>query len=108
MFIFNVIGNVPLIGYTSNDWIVFILLAIFPSAAHIIFNLLLKYVTTTTVSMSTLGEPIGASILAIFLLNEMIESVEIVGGIFIILGIFYFLRIQSRTEQHPHSVETRK
>ena len=107
MLIFNVIGHVPLIGYTTNDWIVFILLAIFPSSAHIIFNLLLKYVNPTTISMSTLGEPVGASILAIFLLNEMITMVEFIGGIFIILGIFYFLRIQSRTEQ-PHSVETRK
>lgn len=105
MFIFNAIGNVPLIGYTTNDWIVFILLAIFPSAAHVIFNQLLKYVNTTTVSMSTLGEPIGASILAIFLLNEMITPVEIIGGIFIILGIFYFLRIQSGTKQTSQSVD---
>lgn len=105
MMIFNLIGNVPLIGYTANDWIVFILLAIFPSAAHIIFNLLLKYVNTTTISMSTLGEPIGASILAIFLLNEMITTIEIVGGIFIILGIFYFLRIQGGTKQPSSEVE---
>lgn len=105
MMIFNLIGNVPLIGYTANDWIVFILLAIFPSAAHIIFNLLLKYVNTTTISMSTLGEPIGASILAILLLNEMITTIEIVGGIFIILGIFYFLRIQGGTKQPSSEVE---
>lgn len=105
MMIFNLIGNVSLIGYTANDWIVFILLAIFPSAAHIIFNLLLRYVDTTTISMSTLGEPIGASILAIFLLNEMITTIEIFGGIFIILGIFYFLRIQSGTKQLSSEVE---
>lgn len=108
MFMFNVIGNVPLIGYTTNDWIVFILLAIFPSAAHIIFNLLLKYVNTTTVSMSTLGEPIGASILAIFLLNEMVTSFEIIGGIFIILGIFYFLKLQNGTKKLPNSVDGSK
>lgn len=108
MFLFNVIGNIPLIGYTTNDWTVFILLAIFPSAAHIIFNLLLNYVNTSTVSMSTLGEPIGASILAIFLLNEMITQVEIVGGIFIILGIFYFLRMQSGTKQPAKSAGGRQ
>ncbi|WP_369412847.1 EamA family transporter [Oceanobacillus alkalisoli] len=56
--------------------------------------MLLNYVNTTTVSMATLGEPIGASVLAIFLLNEMLTPVEAVGGILIIAGIFYLLRLQ--------------
>ncbi|MEI3612048.1 EamA family transporter [Pseudogracilibacillus sp. SO30301A] len=59
--IFNLIGGIAFIGYGTNDWIVFIMLAIFPTGAYIIFNMLLNYVNTTTVSMATLGEPIGAS-----------------------------------------------
>lgn len=105
MLIINLLGSVPLIGYTTNDWIVFALLAIFPSSAHIIFNLLLKYVNTTTVSMSTLGEPIGASILAIFILGEIITPIEIIGGILIIVGIFYFLKVQSKTAEPLASVD---
>ncbi|MEJ8764273.1 DMT family transporter [Oceanobacillus sp. HCA-5259] len=97
--IFNLIGGIPFTGYSTNDWAVFMMLAIFPTGAHIIFNLLLNYVNTTTVSMATLGEPIGASVLAIFLLNEMITRVEAVGGILIIAGIFYFLRLQGGSKE---------
>ncbi|MBR3119629.1 DMT family transporter [Oceanobacillus profundus] len=99
MIIFNIIGEIPLNGYSANDWMVFILLAIFPTGAHIIYNLLLNYVNTTTVSMSTLGEPIGASLLAIVFLNEMLTFVEIFGGSLIIIGIYLFLKWQSGTNK---------
>ncbi|GIN74544.1 multidrug transporter [Bacillus sp. J14TS2] len=91
----NLIGSIPLTGYSANDWVVFILLAIFPTGAHIIYNLLLNYVNTTTISMSTLGEPIGASLLAIVLLNEMLTMIEMIGGALIIVGIYLFLKMQS-------------
>lgn len=97
--VFNLIGGIAFIGYSTNDWLVFLMLAIFPTGAHIIFNLLLNYVNTTTVSMSTLGEPVGASILAIILLQEMLAPVEIIGGVLIIAGIFYFLRLQGGSKQ---------
>ncbi|CEI82567.1 multidrug transporter [Oceanobacillus oncorhynchi subsp. incaldanensis] len=97
--VFNLIGGIAFTGYSGNDWMVFLMLAIFPTGAHIIFNLLLNYVNTTTVSMSTLGEPIGASILAVILLNEVLTSVEMIGGVLIIAGIFYFLRLQGGSKQ---------
>lgn len=97
--VFNLIGGIAFTGYSGNDWMVFPMLAIFPTGAHIIFNLLLNYVNTTTVSMSTLGEPIGASILAVILLNEVLTSVEMIGGVLIIAGIFYFLRLQGGSKQ---------
>lgn len=104
---FNLIGGISFTGYSTNDWLVFLMLAIFPTGAHIIFNLLLNYVNTTTVSMSTLGEPVGASILAIILLNEMLTPVEIIGGVLIIVGIFYFLRLQGGSKQVvPKETET--
>lgn len=109
--VFNLIGGIQFTGYSANDWLVFLMLAIFPTGAHIIFNLLLNYVNTTTVSMSTLGEPVGASVLAIILLNEMLTPVEMVGGVLIIVGIFYFLRLQGGSKQpipkqHSKSAET--
>lgn len=99
MAVFNLIGGIAFTGYTANDWLVFIMLAIFPTGAHIIFNLLLNYVNTTTVSMSTLGEPVGASILAVILLHEVLTPVEMIGGVLIIAGIFYFLRLQAGSKQ---------
>lgn len=75
------------------------MLAIFPTRAHIIFNLLLNDVNTTTVSMSTLGEPIGASILAIIFLNKILTAVEMIGVVLVIVGIFYFLELQGGSKQ---------
>ncbi|WP_066190105.1 DMT family transporter [Gracilibacillus timonensis] len=97
--VFNLIGSIGFTGYSTNDWLVFIMLAIFPTGAHIIFNLLLNHVNTTTVSMSTLGEPVGASMLAVILLQEILTPVEMIGGVLIIVGIFYFLRLQSGSKQ---------
>lgn len=99
MTIFNIIGNIPMTGYTANDWIVFLLLAIFPTGAHIIYNLLLNYVNTTTISMSTLGEPVGASLLAMLFFGEMLTVVEVIGGSLILTGIYLFLRYQSGSNQ---------
>ena len=102
MTFYNILNGIPLTGYSSNDWMVFVLLAIFPTGAHIIFNMLLNYVNSTTISMSTLGEPVGASLLAIVLLGEMLTIVEMVGGLLIIIGIYLFLRMQSES----HKVHT--
>lgn len=105
MMIFNIVNSIPLTGYSSHDWMVFVLLAIFPTGAHIIYNMLLNYVNTTTVSMSTLGEPIGASLLAIVLLGEMLTFVEVIGGSLIIMGIYLFLRMQSASNNKILSEE---
>ena len=48
---------------------------------------------------STLGEPVGASLLAIVFLNEMLTLVEVFGGSLIIVGIYLFLKLQSGTKQ---------
>lgn len=88
--LFNLVSGIAFTGYSTSDWLVFLMLAIFPTGAHIIFNMLLTYVSTTTVSMSTLGEPIGASVLAVVFLNEILTTVELIGGVLIITGIFYF------------------
>ncbi|MGM7700782.1 DMT family transporter [Pseudalkalibacillus sp. Hm43] len=79
--------------YPTQDWIYFLLLAIFPTLlGHSIFNWALKYVSTTVISMSILGEPIGASILAYFLLGEIVRWEQLTGGLIILVGIYIFLR----------------
>ncbi|WP_062105474.1 DMT family transporter [Bacillus niameyensis] len=89
--IYNLLINVELVGYGAREWGIFLLLAIFPTVAHVIFNLLLNYVNTTTISMCVLGEPVGATILAALLLNEQVSGLQIIGGLFALLGVFLFL-----------------
>ncbi|KMY50545.1 DMT family transporter [Peribacillus loiseleuriae] len=94
--IYNLVLGFPIIGYDSKEWGIFILLAIFPTIAHVIYNFLLNYVNTTTISMSILGEPIGATILAVILLGEPIVTLQIVGGFFVLIGVFLFLIQQNK------------
>ncbi|MCM2534776.1 DMT family transporter [Neobacillus pocheonensis] len=93
--IYNLSAGIPIGGYDTREWGIFLLLAIFPTFAHVIYNFLLNYVNTTTISMSILGEPVGATILAVILLGEPVIGLQIVGGFFVLLGVFLFL-IQQR------------
>ena len=94
--IYNLFAGIPIGGYDTREWGIFLLLAIFPTIAHVIYNYLLNYVNTTTVSMSILGEPIGATILAIILLGERVIALQIIGGLIVLLGVFLFLMLQRK------------
>jgi drug/metabolite transporter (DMT)-like permease len=90
---YNLATHVPLGGYSAQEWGIFLLLAIVPTVfGHVLFNWLLQYVNAATVSMSVLGEPVGATLLAYLLLNESLNSVQAVAGLIIICGVWYFLR----------------
>jgi drug/metabolite transporter (DMT)-like permease len=50
-------------------------------------NYTLKFLPATVISMALLGEPIGSTILAIVFLKEIPSTLEVVGGILILIGI---------------------
>jgi drug/metabolite transporter (DMT)-like permease len=71
-------------------------LAVFPQLiGHSTYNWALRYVSATVVSVSLLGEPIGASLLAVVLLGEVPGAVELVGGALILVGIFLAARSEA-------------
>ncbi len=55
---------------------------------HSLFNWTLKMVKPTVVTISVLGEPVGSTILALLILNEVPPLVTLVGSIVILTGIF--------------------
>jgi len=81
-----------------KEWILFISLAIFPTIAHVIFNYLLNLINPTTISMSMLLEPVGPSILAIFIFKEYLGYMRIFGILIVLVGVYLFLKIQ-KTEK---------
>jgi drug/metabolite transporter (DMT)-like permease len=94
--VYNLVGNVEVIAYPPKEWLIFVLLAIVPTVlGHMIFNWLLAYVSPTTISMSVLAEPIGASLLGMVLFREMINGFQVVGGILVIAGLLLYLKPQS-------------
>ena len=61
----------PFFGYSSTTYLLFFLLAIVPQLiGHTTFNWALKYLPASMVSITILGEPIGSTILAYFILGE--------------------------------------
>lgn len=63
---------------------------------HTLYNWALKYVTAPVVSVSLVGEPIGASILAWLLLGETPGILVAFGGLAAVCGIYLTVRGQSR------------
>ncbi|OXS74496.1 DMT family transporter [Domibacillus enclensis] len=94
LFVYNVVTNTVMTGYSSREWGIFLLLAIVPTIAHLINNWLMNYVNATTISMSILGEPVGATLLAVWLLGEQLSGWQIVGDLLILFGVFLFLMKQ--------------
>jgi drug/metabolite transporter (DMT)-like permease len=81
-------GQSPL-GYPPRAYLWFALLALVPQLlGHSTFNWALRYLSAAYVSISLLGEPIGSTILAYFLLQETPTSLKIFGAILILAGIY--------------------
>jgi drug/metabolite transporter (DMT)-like permease len=83
----------PFFGYSSTTYLLFFLLAIVPQLiGHTTFNWALKYLPASMVSITILGEPIGSTILAYFILGEGLTIWKILGGVSIFAGILIALR----------------
>lgn len=81
-------GNSPF-GYTPKTYGWIFLLAALPQLiGHSTYNWALKYIPAALVAVTTLGEPIGSAILAFFILNETPTLIVIIGGVFILTGIY--------------------
>ncbi|MBB2483453.1 DMT family transporter [Bacillus sp. APMAM] len=92
LFLYILIKKEPFYDLQIQDWIYFLLLAIFPTLlGHTIFNWCIKWISTATISMAILFEPIGAAILAYYIFNEKIVMTQVVGGIIIIVSVLFFV-----------------
>jgi drug/metabolite transporter (DMT)-like permease len=88
LLIMCLIAQAPFV-YPPKEFVLFFLLALGPGIfGHTVYNWALKYVRATVVSVSLLGEPIGSSTMAFFLLNEAPPALTLVGGIGILVGIY--------------------
>ncbi|MBB5324421.1 drug/metabolite transporter (DMT)-like permease [Anoxybacillus tepidamans] len=102
LFVYVLGFRYPLFSYSKTDWLCFILLAIVPTLlGHSLMNWSVKWVSAATISMSILFEPVGAAILAYFLLGEMIQPSQWIGGILILAGIGTYLWGESRKKPLP-------
>ncbi|RFU70773.1 DMT family transporter [Peribacillus saganii] len=93
IFVYVLVNNEPLYPYPLDDWIYFLLLAVFPTLlGHSIFNWVVKWISATTVSIVILFEPVGATLLAYLILEEKLVWSQVAGGLIVLIGILLFLR----------------
>jgi len=89
-------GKTPL-GYPPMTYVWMLLLALVPQLiGHSTFNWALRYLPAALVAVTTLGEPIGATILAYFLLQEVPTPLKIIGGVLILAGIYAASRVKNK------------
>jgi drug/metabolite transporter (DMT)-like permease len=93
---YSVILNYPLIGYQNSDWLWFFCLALISTIlGQTVLNWLIKWLSTSTISMSILGEPVGTCTLAYLILGESVTYNQIIGSTIILIGIGIFLISQT-------------
>ncbi|NLK52787.1 MAG: DMT family transporter [Syntrophomonadaceae bacterium] len=92
LLLFNLFTRLPLYPYPASDWLWFVALALIPTIfGHTVFNWALRYVQAAVVSVSILGEPVGATFLGYLVFREVPGVFQLVGGLVIISGLFLFV-----------------
>ena len=88
LVLMSLLAGAPLTGYASSEYLLFFFIALVPMIfGHTLYNWALRYVSAPVVSVSLLGEPVGASILALVLLNEVPSGPVLIGGVVTLAGI---------------------
>jgi len=92
----------PLSGYPTREWFIFAGLALGPGLfGHTVINWALAHLESSVVSVSLLGEPIGATLLALVVLTEVPTQFTVVGGVIVLVGIYYTASDRGGRESTP-------
>jgi drug/metabolite transporter (DMT)-like permease len=95
----TLIVGYSLIGYSTNTYIMLLLLAFVPQlAGHTLLNQSVRLVSATIVSAAILGEPVGAIILGYMILGEGITVTEAIGSLLTLSGILMVMLYRPRID----------
>jgi drug/metabolite transporter (DMT)-like permease len=90
--------RLPFYPYPGRDWLIFVALALVCTVlGHTVFNWVLRYVPASVVSVSVLGEPLGAILWAAVFLGENPTPRQAIGGGLIFAGLYLFTRVTARS-----------
>jgi len=83
--------------YPKSDWLYFILLAIIPTLlGHTLLNWVVKWVSTSMISVAILFEPVGATVLAYYMIGETVNLSQVIGGAVVLLGIGLYILVERK------------
>jgi drug/metabolite transporter (DMT)-like permease len=79
----------PLLGYRRETYLAFLALALVPQLlGHSTLGWALAHFSPLFITLATLSEPVGASLLAILILREVPPFTTLLGGMLILMGIY--------------------
>lgn len=90
------VARQPVSGYSQITYLWLVAVAIIPQLmGHSLANWALGYVSAAYVAVVLLGEPVGASLLAMFVLNEIPGGIETLGAVITLSGIYIVTRAEN-------------
>ena len=96
LLIAALVSGSPLSGFSPRTYLLLFLIAFVPQViGHTSFNWALRHVSAALVAATILGEPVGASLLAYFILDEPLTEARLLGGVLILTGVGVTLRGES-------------
>ncbi|WNQ10069.1 DMT family transporter [Paenibacillus aurantius] len=104
--VYNASAGYSFTAYAPKEWGIFLMLAVVPTLfGHYLFNWLLQYMNATSVSMTVLGEPLGAGLLAYLLLNEAVTGLQAAAAGLLLFGVWLFIRAERKEPTPPLAEE---
>jgi len=100
LLVVALVSGTALTGFSAKTWLVLVAIAAGPQlTAHTILNFLLRDLEAWKVATATLGEPIGASIIAVLLFSEIPGPLVVPGGLLLLAGIWISLTARKKTAE---------
>ena len=86
---FALLSGQSFAGYSPQTYLLILLMALFPQLlGHSSFNYALGYLPAAFVSLASISEPVGATLLAFLILQEVPGPATLLGGLFILAGVW--------------------
>ena len=87
-------------GHPPLDYLMCAALAFFSTIlGHTLFSWCMKYLPATAVSLSVLGEPVLAAVIAFFLFGEKFTAGQLIGSLIVLISIFGYLLEENKQHQ---------
>ncbi|MCU7558271.1 DMT family transporter [Macrococcus capreoli] len=100
LLLINILRGNNMLSFSATTWMAFIGLAVFATImGQSLFNYLIKWLSTTVISMSILGEVVGTVILSYLFLGEFIRLSQLIGIGIILLGQVLFIIATNRDNE---------
>ena len=98
LLLFCIVSSAPIsAGLTARNLLCALGMAVFCTLlGHNVFSWGLKYLPTAYISTLKLGEPIGATLLALILFGQVPGLMQVIGGMIIIGGLVLYVRVSEK------------